>query len=126
MIPTVLIVKEGQWGQATPDDYERQVKYLQETLEAEVPAPHGGMQKAADVEIFATAKEAEHRIQTGTGVSAVVFVTRDMEKVAEEMAARYPRMRVVVWTGFIPDGKVIWIGKHWAPGAEYLRAHILR
>ncbi len=125
MIPTVLIVKEGQWGQATPEDYELQVKYLQETLEAEVPALHGGTQKAADVEIFATAKEAEHRIQTGTGVSAIVFVSRDMERTAEEMAARYPRMRVAVWTGFIPDGKVIWIGKGWTTRAEDLRAHIL-
>jgi len=62
----------------------------------------------------ATAARSEEIIKSAPindSITAVVFISRGMEKEAERIAKAYPKVRVIVFTGLIPEGKVIWVKK---------------
>ncbi len=112
---TVLIVAEGSWGRMKEGDkgYKEEIQYYTTFLEAaKSPRLGGGEEKAATVKVVPTAEVAEEMIKSG-GVDAVVFISRGMEVVAEQFAGAYPETRIVVFTGLIPKGKVIWVNKIW-------------
>lgn len=115
MTARVLIVREGQWGTATPESYEQFIEALRETLErAERTGPNNTKEKAAKVEVVETWAEAEKRLETAPlnlPIHTVVFVSRDMGETAKRMASKYPRTRIVVFTGLIPEGEVVWVDK---------------
>ena len=111
----VLIVKEGQWGDMKPEEYQPLINYFQQTLEkAELPSLYqeGRKEKTVEVRIIETAQDAEKILKT-EGADAVLFISRGMEFTAERLATLYPRTRVIVFTGLIPERKVIWINKIW-------------
>ncbi len=103
----VFIVKEGHWGSVEPKEYLEQIEIFKEVIES---AEDSLGKKLAQVTIIETAKEAQEKV---TGSDAVIFISRGMERVAEKMASENPRVRVVVFTGLIPKGKVIWFDKGW-------------
>lgn len=103
---TIFIVKEGQWGLVNPEDYQKQIEFYKSILEA---AKDSRGEKKARVKIVATAEEAERR--AGMEADVVVFISREMEVAAEKLAKNLPRIKVVVFTGAIPKGKVIWVDK---------------
>ena len=113
----VIIVKEGQWGGIKEEDYLPLVNLYREVLErAEVPGPYGDgkKEKAARVEVVATVAEAEKKIKEAPlnqRIDVVVFISRGVEVEAERLAKSYPKTRIVVFTGLIPEGKIIWVDK---------------
>ncbi|MDO8424364.1 MAG: hypothetical protein Q7S70_00310 [bacterium] len=126
----VLIVQEGQWGSVPKENYLEIVEMYKRVLEEaeESCGSEGKKQKEAEVTIVATASDAERIIKgapLNTEVNAVVFVSRDMEDVAEILAATYPKLRVVVFTGLIPDGKVVWVSKAWAADSRSIQNIVL-
>jgi hypothetical protein len=108
----VLIVKEGRWGLVEPKEYQEQIEFYQKVLDrAEAPSLYGrGKEKAAEVRLVETAEEAE-KITRIERVKAIVFVSRGMEVQAEKFAEAFPKTKVIVFTGAIPEGKVIWVNK---------------
>lgn len=112
----VLIVKEGQWGDMKPEEYQTLINYFQRTLEtAEFPSLYqeGRKEKAAEVRVIEAAQDAEKILKT-EGADAVLFIiSGGMEFTAERLATLYPGTRVIVFTGLIPERKVIWIDKLW-------------
>jgi len=124
----IVIVKEGQWGTVTREEYEQFIELLKRSLE-EIKTKNyttGQEEKAAEVVVIDTAQEVKNLLKKNKwAVDILMFVSRGMESVAEKIAAEYPRIRVVVFTGFIPDGKVIWFTKTWITQAT-LRSLLLR
>jgi len=121
----VLIVKEGQWGSVKPEEYEEQIELYQRILDE---AKDYKGEKAAKVEVVATAEKAEKIIKTAPlndKIDVVIFISRGMEWIAEKFAATYPRTRVIVFTGLIPEGKVIWLQKSATIGGETIRDIVL-
>lgn len=123
----VLIVKEGHFGDVKPESYMEQIENFRHAIEAaEVPSlyRHGEKEKAAEVQVVETAQEAEKTLSRER-VSAVVFIFRGMEHSAERLACLYPEARIVVFTGLIPKGKVVWIDKMWATTRETIQNVVL-
>lgn len=120
----VLIVAEGHWGEVR--DYRDMIESYRRILAAaEVTKFSGnGTEKEAIVEVVETAKEAEREINCG-GIYAIIFISRGMEMFAEKFAATYPKIKVVVFTGLIPYGKVIWIDKMWATEPQVVQRIVL-
>ncbi|PJA63867.1 MAG: hypothetical protein CO160_01665 [Candidatus Portnoybacteria bacterium CG_4_9_14_3_um_filter_43_11] len=121
MYQRVFIVKEGQWGLMKPEEYESIIKLYKEVLER---AEDTKGNKMAEVEVVETTKEAVKRANMEADV--VVFISRGMEEEAEKLASAYPRIKVVVFTGAIPQGKVIWVNKACAAGMETIQNIVLR
>lgn len=113
----VIIVEEGQWGGVKAEDYRSVINLYREVLEtAEVPSlsVQGKKEKAAEVQVVATVAEAEKKIKEAPlnqMIDVVVFISRGQEFTAERFAKTYPRTRIVVFTGLIPEGKIIWVDK---------------
>lgn len=114
----VLIVKEGRWVVKT-ESYQELVEMYKKVLDR---AEDEG-NKMAMVEIIGTAKEAEKRAEMA---DVVVFVSRGMEDEAEKLAKAFPRLKVIVFTGDIPQSKVIWVNKTWATEPETIQNIVLR
>lgn len=126
-------MQEGQWGLVKPEDYKEQISLYQQTLDEE-EEPYGsegrqvGFRRAAEVRVVATANEAEKIIKTAPlneRIGVVIFISRGMERIAEKLAATYPKTKVIVFTGLIPEGKVIWVSKAWATSPEAIQNIVL-
>ncbi len=120
MSKRVLIVKEGQWGWVEPEEYQELIKLYTGILEE---AKDSLGNQLAQVTIVDTIKEAEARIRMEADV--VVFVSRGVEEEAERIAREHPKIRVIVFTGLIPGGKVVWVQKTWAASRESIQNIIL-
>jgi hypothetical protein len=130
----VIIVAEGQWGQLKPEDYQPQIEMFRRVLE-EAEEPYGsegrqvGTRKTIQVQVAKTVAEAEMMIKDAaidTRPEVVIFISRGMEAIAERFAAIYPKIKIIVLTGLIPEGKVIWVHKGWLLGSKFLQNIVLR
>lgn len=117
----VFIVAEGQWGSVRPEEYQGQIRLYQEIL-SEAEDSEG--KKAALVTIVDTIQEAERKLKE-EGADVVVFISRGVEKDAERIARENPRTRVVVFTGLIPEGKVVWVSKAHAADRKTIQSIVL-
>jgi len=107
----VLICKDGGWGMVKPDEYQDLIDILKRVLEdVTVPGLNGKIEKAAEIKVVTT-EEVEKILKSGTHVDTLVFFSRGKERIAENIAAAYPRTKVVVFTGLLPEGKVVWVEK---------------
>ena len=120
----VLIVREGQWGSVEKETYEVFIQTVQEAIQEVETTRHGEKEKAAEVVLVESAEMAKVMIKTRE-IAAVVFISRGMELQAERLAQKYPRTRVVVFTGLIPEGKVRWIDKGWIPSKRDIARFVL-
>lgn len=120
----ILIVQEGQWGDLKPGDYQDFIDTLVRVLskaEREFDSYLGKKgEKEAVIEVVATSAEAEVEIHQ-QGIDVVIFISRSMETVAERLAKTFPKTRMIVITGLIPAGKVVWVNKISASSGEFLR-----
>ena len=121
MYQRVFIVKEGQWGSVKPEEYKSIIELYKRVLERALDARGN---KMATVEIIETAKEAEKRAEMEADV--VVFISCGMGEEAERFAKSFPRIKVIVFTGDIPKGKVIWVSKGWAADSKTIQNIVLR
>ena len=106
MFKRVFIVREGSWGQVTDEEYGEQVEMYKDIL-AGVKDNYGN--EEAVVEVIETIAEAERRVSLEA--DKVVFISRGAEQAAERIAKANPHVRVVIFSGLIPDGKVVWAHK---------------
>lgn len=121
MYQRVFIVKEGSWGSVEAESYQGQIEMYRRTLEE---AKDSRGDKLADVKTIETAKEAEERAKMEADV--VVFISRGMGEKAERLAKAFPRVKVIVFTGAIPEGKVIWVSKGWVDSRKEICDIVLR
>ena len=117
----VVIVTSGAWGKVTDEEYRRYVNVLKRHI-AEANETHKklmhtdidqyevGEVKSPDNAIAKLRAWDHDMIPRGI----LVFVTRGLAEKAEEIAAKYPELKVFVFTGLIPDRKVRYINKTWA------------
>ena len=120
----VLIVGTQGWNQLKPEDYASLITTIKNALEDEVQVG-SHKQPAAEVELVPTPEEARAQLRSGKRIDVVVFVSRGEQADAEQLALQYPHTRMIVLTGLIPDGLVVWVGKHWIRSSEDIRLHIL-
>lgn len=108
MIPTkVAIIKPKGRGWVKPEEYDRITEEFHDEL-ARVKYSDGG--ERAEPQIFSTASEA---LPWLNGYGAMIFLSRGDIEVAKETARAFPNIRVVLYTGLLPKGEVIYIGKAW-------------
>ncbi len=108
----VVIVREGHWGLIKEGGNDSWVMACQWNLEeattldththAEVPA--------AKVEIIEKLEQLEPRLKFGD-VDVVIFVSKGVAAKAKQLKAKYPRTRMFVCTGDVPDDEIIWVRK---------------
>ena len=125
MTTKVAIIKAGEWGKLSQagGDYDHFTRQLQDTLdEAEQKRWTGGKEKAAEVKVVKNVDEARAWL-SGKGVA--IFLTRGMQYVAEALAKESPKMRVLVFTGLLPEGKVIYISKDWTTSIDRIKEFVL-
>ena len=120
----VVIVNAGGWGSLSAEkgDYDEFVGYLQRILDAAEEKVRERLEKAAEVHVVRSVKEALD-ILDGHGV--LVFMTRGMLGEARRIKARYEKMVVVVLTGLIPSDEVIILSKGWDLAMNQLQRAIL-
>lgn len=119
----IVIVKEGSWGSLTRQEYENWVdlvKRIMEGAEEVNPLTHQ-KEKAAEVEVVETLSDALKQLGT---TDILVFVTRGMLSEARKVKRGHPRVKVVLFTGLIPDDEVILVSKRWAK-PEVIRTILL-
>jgi len=103
----VAIVNEGEWGsvkreEGTYDTFASDLeKYLTE-------ATWSDGDKRAKVKVVKNSEEALSWLQNA---GAMIFVTRGMLWKAKEIAQKHRHIRVVLFTGLIPEGEVIFAEK---------------
>lgn len=125
----VLIIKEGTWRQGQAVAYEHYIEHLRRTLEEALKSSASGQQvNAAEVEVVDTFAAAESVIRlraVNEQPEIVIFVSRGMEKQAKALAVQHPEMKVMVFTGKLPEGEVIWVDKSSTAHSETLRRLVL-
>ncbi len=128
----IIIIQEGQWGSLKHEDYQDFVDYLVNIL-SNIKREFDGCfskkgEKEAVVEVVATSAEAEAQIRqqaANARIDIVIFVSRDMSTTAERFAKMFPKTKIMVFTGLIPDGQVVWVDKKWLMSPEILKNIVL-
>ena len=108
----VAIVKAGEWGilSQAEGDYDYLVERLTDTVDQATTGSGPDASKAAESRVVGSTKEALSWLGR-RGV--IVFVSRGMCREAQQVASEYPGIRVVLFTGLVPEGEVIFISKGW-------------
>ncbi|MBI4132395.1 MAG: hypothetical protein HY474_02060 [Candidatus Sungbacteria bacterium] len=118
----VAIVNTGGYGDhsAEKGSYDSLVETLERTLKQ---ARRSDQQPAADVSVTRSTEEA---LQWVGGYGTVVYVTRGMGRDAKKVAEEHPGVRVVIFTGAVPEREVFWFSKWWVSDTEQLEAVVLK
>lgn len=127
MTKKVIIVNEGGFGDLSAEkgDYNKMIELITAALEEEQKSLSGaGKEKPVEVTVVKTSNEAEEKM-AGNDVDIVVFVTRGMLAKARGIKATYPRVKVVVLTGLLPEDEVVLINKIWLNNYRSIRDHII-
>ena len=125
MTKRVAIVDEGEWGDVrrARGDYADLNKRLKMALEAaETSSLSGHKEKAAEVKIVQSVKEAGEWLQ---GYGAIIFTTRGMLGEAKKFAEQFSKIRVILLTGLIPEGEVVLFNKAWLRDRKQIEEIVL-
>ncbi|MDP3762900.1 MAG: hypothetical protein Q8Q97_02405 [bacterium] len=120
-MPTrVAIVNEGEWGAVKREegDYDEFAGTLEKCL---TEATWSDGNKKAEVKVVKNSEEALSWLQNA---GAMIFVTRGMLWKAKEIAQKHRHIRVVLFTGLIPEGEVIFAEKAYL-NREQIKAIVL-
>ena len=123
----VVFVNEGSWGEAQDSDYDVWVQTIKRVLEGEenTSLKDGNKkEKVAKVDIVESLQDALSIVNRGQ-VDTLVFRTRAMLDKAREVKKNHKHLRVVVFTGLVPDDEVILLQKGWG-GLDLVRDVCLR
>lgn len=112
----VIFVNEGGWGDfsASNGDYDKIIASFSKKLE-KMTQPAAVVSEREKVATAVTVKSTDEAIQMmeQEDIDSLVFFSRSMISKAREVKKSYPRTRVVVFTGLIPDDEVIIASKGW-------------
>lgn len=106
----ILIVKDSRRGEQP---------LLRTMALAEILNDKSLVGKTIKVEIVENVRAVKERVQKET-VHAVIFLTRTMAATVEKLALEHPPTRFFIFTGRIPEERVIWIEREWL-SAEFLK-----
>lgn len=109
----VLIVQEGQGKGEIAKAYQEEIGVYKRVLD-----------RAAEVKVVETAEEAERMVERHEA-DILIFITSRMRRKAEELAKKFPRVWVYVFTAEIPGGEVRWMDKFWIKDFAILRNLVL-
>lgn len=107
----VLVYNNGQPGQ--------QILLRAQSL-AGLLSSKSFIQRDVSVEIVADVGLIKEKIRSEV-IHAVIFLTKNMAAVAQELAAEFAPTRVFIFTGRIPKGQAIFIEREWL-NPEFLRS----
>lgn len=121
----VAIVSQGEWGTVSraKGSYDYFERYLHEIADLAVEGPEPDRRKAAESQIFIS---LENALGWLNGYGVMVFTTRGMEAKAEEIAQKHPDIRVILFSGLIPSGRVVYVDKGWDLPSKVLEKILLR
>jgi hypothetical protein len=109
----VAIVKQGEWGglHQSAGDYDLLTEELERRLRDEPDRTHPDRpdERHFDVKVTRNTQDALAWI-SGSG-DAIIYISRSMIAEAKRVANEYPRLRVIVWTGLLPESEVIFVYK---------------
>lgn len=78
----------------------------------------------AEVEVMETANDAL-RLIMGEKIDVLVFISRGMMTKARKIKKEYPKLKIVLFTGLIPDEEIILVSKGWLLGVKETQRIIL-
>jgi hypothetical protein len=117
----VIFVNAGGYGDvsASKGDYDKIIASFSEELEGmtQLATVGEGREKVATTITVKNTDEAIALIKGG-GDHSLVFLSRSMIPKAREVKRSYPKIRVVVFTGLIPDDEVIIVSKGWVGSSD--------
>lgn len=123
----VAMVFAGEWGMARRSEgyYYEFEDMLFQAIDGATRHNSSGQEreKVAEVQRFGSSSEA---LEWLNGEGAIIYTTRGMEWEAETAAKKHPRLRVILITGLIPGGKVVYVQKDWALSEEVLTSIALQ
>lgn len=110
----VCVVKGYTWGIVSQDSADETVETMASSLRRATVKDYSSGEEvlAADVEVVDRV-ELDQRLGRFPVPDVVVFPSRGAVEAAKRIAAQMPRMKVVVLTGAIPDGEVLFVDKLW-------------
>ena len=119
----VAIVKAGEWGDLRQGkgDYDSVIERLEVALREAKRAIDS--QPAAAVQVVQSTQEALSWVM---GSGTIVYISRGMIREAEKVAAEHLSVRVVLLTGLLPEGRVVFVNKTWISSAEQVENVVLR
>ncbi|OGC47426.1 hypothetical protein A2713_02330 [candidate division WWE3 bacterium RIFCSPHIGHO2_01_FULL_35_17] len=117
----VIIVQEGQWGIVTKKNYDEFIKILKKIVENAVD---GNKERIAEVEVVETSAEALTRLEMKR-IDTLIFISRDMLAEAKKIKKVHHRLKVVLFTGLIPEEEVILVDKGWLFSSKEIERIIL-
>lgn len=110
----VLMVKGFTWGIVKQADADTTADiFVRELRSAMVHDPKTKENHRAAMVDVVHYNELEQRLGTHPNPDIVVFPSRGAVVVARRLAAERPRLKIVVLTGKIPDGEVLFVDKGW-------------
>ncbi len=122
----VVFVAQGSWGDVREDDpcYTSQAEGLRQIVEAaRRHDPDSGKEvPAATFEVVTNIAALREQCGRYPRPDVVIFRSRGMLDAAREIVRVYPRVRVIVYTGLIPEGEVIFVEKGWILDDAVLRS----
>lgn len=121
MVRRVAIVNAGGWGElsAKKGSYDSIAESFLELLSMATEKDWSGRERlAAEARVMTSSKEA---LEWLDGRGTVIYLTRGMLHEARKAATEYPKLRIVLLTGDLPEGEVIIAGKQWVGGEVLLK-----
>jgi hypothetical protein len=123
-VEKIVIVNEGQWGEVKRSEYDEIANRLQISLERAINALNERrVEMKLDKEFIEVIVVKNSAVTTElfsalncTGM--IIFLTRGMQYKAQEFANKFGKrgIKVLCYTGLIPEDAVIYIGKGWDRG----------
>ena len=88
----VIIVKQGYWGDMREGEYEAMISLLERR----------SVDEGVEVKLAPTFADAQDLLKQEEA-SSLVFISRGMLHEARQIKDNYPKLRVVVFTGLLPE-----------------------
>ena len=114
----LAFVKEGGYGMVTQGEYDQLAESISDYYEhlvkvgVEKESSLSAEKSFASVEIIGSVEEAEKKARNHE-IDVLVFLTRGQVEKARKIQKACPWLRVVIYTGLIPDDEIIWVNKVW-------------
>ncbi|MFH1098459.1 MAG: hypothetical protein V1723_00830 [Candidatus Uhrbacteria bacterium] len=124
----VVIVAHGNWGSMKDDDYGNWTEAMVRVVESarRTDFDTGQELPCATAEVVPTVAVLREQLGPYSRPDIVIFRTRSMLEEARAIKREHPNVRVVVFTGLIPNDEVIIVSKGWELDSTAIQSIVLR
>lgn len=121
----IVIVRQSAWGGVKKETYDSQINLIKEALEeATEKYYHQGKERerkrAKSVEVVDTIEEVWKKAKRDE-MNILIFLSAGRASEARAIKEKYRHLKVLILTGLIPDGEIIWVSKRWASEMKILK-----